>query len=236
MPERWEDHVRPHGPLVQLAPDLWQVTGRLTPLDRNMVVWRLASGGLWLHSVIALDGAGMDALDALGPVEAIVVPNGLHRMDCAVYAERSPHARVLAPAAARDRVHRKVRIHNTCEAVAAGLGFTVHVPRGVRPGELCYELPIGGGRALVVADLLFNVLQPPAGVSGWVLQHVTDSIGPLHLSRVFRWMFLQDPGAYASWVASLATIPDVKFLCVGHGETVSGDVSAALRAAAERMR
>jgi hypothetical protein len=41
----WEKHVVPHGPLVPLAGNLWQVTGRVEPKSdavmRNMVVYRL---------------------------------------------------------------------------------------------------------------------------------------------------------------------------------------------------
>ena len=64
----WSEHVLPHGELTSLAEGLWQVTGSLKnqPLPRNMVVWRMPDGGLLLHSVVALDDAGMHALEALG--------------------------------------------------------------------------------------------------------------------------------------------------------------------------
>jgi hypothetical protein len=234
--DRWEDHVRPHGPLVPVAREVWQVTGTGSPLDRNMVVWRRPDGRLWLHSVVALDPAGMAELDALGPVAFLVVPNGMHRMDCAVYAERYPQARVLAPSAARAKVAEKVRVDGTCEETAAEVGLTVHTPRGTHPGELAYELTVSGGRVLVVADLLFNILQQPPGLTGFILRYVTDSLGPLHISRVFRTLVLRDRAEYAPWVASLAEIPDVLALCVAHGEPVIGDVAGQLRAAAERMR
>jgi hypothetical protein len=233
---RFEDHVRPHGPLVPLVPDLWQVTGTAMPLDRNMVVWRRPGGGLWLHSVVALDAAGMSALDALGPVEFIVVPNAMHRLDCGVYAERYPAARVVAPEAARAAVAEKVRVDGGAEELAAEMGLTVHTPRGTVPGEVAYEIPVVGGRALVVADLLFNIVQRPPGLTGLVLRYVTNSVGPAHVSRVFRWLVLRDEAAYADWVASLADIPDVRVMTVGHGEPITGDVSAQLRDAAARIR
>jgi len=45
LPNEWADHVTPHGPLVPLARNLWQVTGQLDrdpdSIKRNMVVYRL---------------------------------------------------------------------------------------------------------------------------------------------------------------------------------------------------
>ncbi len=235
MADTWESHVAPHGPLVALADGLWQVTGTGGPLDRNMVVWRAPDGGLWLHSVVALDPAGMAALEALGPVRWIVVPNGFHRMDCAVYAARYPDAKVLAPAAARKAVEEKTPVHATCEDALPALGITLHVPLGAKPGELAYELPIGGGRALVVSDLLFNLREAPPGLKGLFLKYVTASIGPVHVSRVFRLLAMTDRAAYAAWVRSLADVRDLRVLCVGHGDPVTGDVAAQLRAGADRI-
>lgn len=230
-------HAPRHGPLVPLAPDLWQVTAALGPLPRAMVVHRLPSGGLWLHSVVALDAPGRTALDALGPVEAIVVPNAFHRLDCGGYAARYPSARVYAPAAARAAVATKCRVDETCEDGLPRLGIAALTPRGTRPGELAYALRLAdGGAALVVADLLFNVRDAPGGVSGFILKHVTDSVGPLKISRVFRLLALKDRVAYADWVASLAEIPDLRALSVAHGDPVTDDVAGALRAAATRIR
>jgi hypothetical protein len=41
-----------------------------------MTVVRLADGGLFIHSPVSLDGALRAAVDALGPVTAIVAPRG----------------------------------------------------------------------------------------------------------------------------------------------------------------
>lgn len=235
MADTWESHVGAHGPLVALADDLWQVTATNGPLDRNMVVWRTPEGGLWLHSVVALDPAGMAALEALGPVAWIVVPNRYHRMDCAVYAARYPAAKVLAPAAARAAVEEKTAVHATCEEALPSLGITIHPPAGAKPGELAYELPLATGRALVVSDLLFNLREAPPGIRGFVLKYVTASIGPVHVSRVFRLLAMTDRAAYAGWVRGLADLPDLRVLCVGHGDPVTGDVAPQLRAAADRI-
>jgi hypothetical protein len=90
--------ILPHGPIEELAPGLWSVTGDLPiPLKRNMVVYRLKDGTLLLHSVIAMEEEGMKKLEALGKPSVLIVPHGGHRMDAKFYKERYPAARVLAP-------------------------------------------------------------------------------------------------------------------------------------------
>lgn len=234
MASSWESHVKPHGPLAEVVPGLWQVTGSGV-MPRNMAVARMPGGGLWLHSVVALDEAGMAALEALGTPEVLVVPNGYHRMDIGVYKARYPKARVVAPAASRKKVEEVVPVDATCEEVAGDLGVTVLVPQGATPFELMYELPVEGGRALVCADLLFNLTQAPPGFQGFVLKYVTASIGPLKISRVFRMLALVDRATYGRWVGSIADRPGLRALCVGHGDAVTGDVSGALREASARI-
>ena len=72
MTESWESHVLPHGDLTELAPGLWQVSGRLPRgnMPRNMAVYRLPNtGGLLVHSGIALDDRRLKQLEALGRPE-----------------------------------------------------------------------------------------------------------------------------------------------------------------------
>ena len=236
MSDTWESHVSPHGPLVELAPGLWQVTGFGPPLDRNMVIWQMPNGGLWLHSVVAVDPPTLAAIEQLGTPVVMVVPNGFHRKDAAAWKQRFPGLVVLAPAGARERVSQVVAVDATCEERCPGLAITCHVPDGTRPGEVAYVLPLANGRALVVADLLFNLPKPPPGLNGFVLKYITASIGPLGISRVFRLLALLDRVKYAAFIDSLAAVPDLTVLTVAHGDAVIADVPGALRAAAARIR
>src|SRR4051812_39875033 len=106
------DHpVYSHGPLEQLANGVWRVRGTLSmPLMRNMIVIRLKAGELLLHSVVALDEAGLQALRALGEVAYIVVPHGGHQLDTAFYRDRFPAAKILAPETARQEVEARGRL------------------------------------------------------------------------------------------------------------------------------
>ena len=73
-------------------------------LGTRMTVVRLPSGGLWLHSPVALDAALLDEVSALGPVEHLVAPNLYHHVYMAPWVEACPDATLhLAPGLEKKR-------------------------------------------------------------------------------------------------------------------------------------
>ncbi|MFO0568093.1 MAG: DUF4336 domain-containing protein [Polyangiaceae bacterium] len=58
----------------------------------RMTVVRLGSGGLFVHCPVALDHATRQALDALGPVEAVVAPSLFHHLYVGDYLRAYPRA------------------------------------------------------------------------------------------------------------------------------------------------
>ena len=233
----WENHVHPHGEIEALAPGFWQVTGSLArgPLPRNMHVWRAPSGGILVHSAMCLDDAGMAALDALGVVEWIVVPCAMHRADARPYRKRYPDAQLLCPAAARAKVEEVVPVDDLCEEVLPTLGIEVIEPQGLKPFELHLVLPLGDGRkALLMTDALFNLgAAPPSGFGGLMLKWM-GSVGPLGMTRLGRWLLLNDREEWSRYLERLADMEDLSLLCMAHGEALREDVSSSLRAAARR--
>src|SRR5262249_7299857 len=87
-----------HEPLEELAPDAWMVKGEVkrVPIGRRMIVVRDPSRGLFVHNAIELDDAGFRALDELGKMGAIFVPNRYHDIDGGRYKERYPEAVLCA--------------------------------------------------------------------------------------------------------------------------------------------
>lgn len=234
MSDSWGDHVLPHGPLEEVVPGLWSVQGTLRrqALPRNMAVHRMADGGLWLHSVIALEASQQEALEALGPVAWIVVPSGMHRLDAAVYAERYPEAQVVCPAAARAKVEQVVTVHGHAEDVLPGQGVGCLSPRGLKPDELVYELPVDGGVALVFCDALFNVGDLP-GCSGTILRWMGSS-GFFGTTRIGR-MFLSDTAAWKGWLEEQGRRDDLKAIHMAHGTPITTDCARHMREAAARL-
>lgn len=89
--------------LEQLDPDLWVADGGIVSFfgydyPTRMAVVRLADGGLWLWSPIALD-PGLEAeVRALGAVRHLVSPNKLHHLFLAGWKKRFPEAKLWGTA------------------------------------------------------------------------------------------------------------------------------------------
>jgi hypothetical protein len=231
----WDSHVLPHGDLTQLSSRLWIVTGSLAtgPLPRNMIVYRLNAGGLLIHSGVALNPAGMAALEELGRPQILVVPNGYHRLDAGAYRARYPNAQVLAPSAHRGRIERAVKVDRNAEDELPKLGIKVHQPRGIKPGELVYELPLDDGVALIFTDALFNV-DRMSGVTGTVASFLSSG-GEFGVGRLFRWIAITDPKAFRGWLEEMSKLPGLSAISMSHGRPITKDASAALLVAAQRI-
>lgn len=72
-------------------------------LPVRMVVVRLCSGGLWLHSPTRFQPALRDALSRIGPVEHLVAPNIGHWTHARGWQEEFPNAMIWAAPGLRQR-------------------------------------------------------------------------------------------------------------------------------------
>ncbi|MBI2374388.1 MAG: hypothetical protein HYV07_10375 [Deltaproteobacteria bacterium] len=228
--------IHRHGPIESLAENLWIVTGSSQfPLPRNMVIHRLPTGSLFLHSVVAMHEEGMRALEAIGPPGVIVVPSASHRLDAPFYKERYPNAVLLCPEASRARVAEKVPVDGTCEERLEDLGVRVYRARGLKPVELVYGLDIGKTpqTALVFNDALFHLEHQP-GLAGMVLRGI-GSTGFFGMSRLARFSLLESASELADWLREMSHDDGLRCVTVSHGAPLVEDVGARLRDAAERI-
>jgi hypothetical protein len=72
-------------------------------LRSKTTVVRLSDGALWVHSPGPPTDSVCAALDALGEVRWIVVPNRFHHLQTPATAARYPNARVVGPKSAQQR-------------------------------------------------------------------------------------------------------------------------------------
>lgn len=225
--------IRPHGELEELAPGLWTLSGSLPiPLKRNMIAYKLGDGSLLLHSVVALDDAGMAKLEAIGKPSIMIVPAVGHRMDAPFYKRRYPELQVIAPAAIRTKVDEVVKTDAACEDVLPTLGIALHPMAGFKQGELAYELPIQSGRALVLCDALANA-DPPRGLGGTLVKLILGGVKTrLGVPRIVKMMFVKEKEAARADIARLADIENVVVVSVAHGRPVQSHCAEALREAA----
>ncbi len=225
----------PHGSIEPIVDGLWRVTGNLSfPLLRNMVIYRLPSGDLLLHSMVALNDQGFTEIAKLGKVTHAIVPSKAHQMDAPFFREKFPDLQILAPRDSMKDISAAAKLNGAVEDVLPALGFKLHPVPGVKVFEYVYEVPLaGGGKALIVNDafagghaydetkFMSKILRPLLGGTG-------EKIG---IARIYRWFIVQKPLDLRNFGRQLAQIPDLRVLTVSHGQPQVGDVASALIAA-----
>ena len=233
----WSSHVFAHGEFIELASNLWVLTGSLikSPLPRNMVVYRLPSGGLWIHSAIALDEAGMSRLESFGSPEILVVPNRFHRADAAVYKERYPELIVCCPEGTRTAVESVVAVDKDDVVALEGTGISIHQPVGENPFEHVYELPIGESVALICADTVFNIQEHFGGIPGFISRYITGSTGFFGVTRIGSFFLWGKTDRMKGWLNEQAERTELSVFCMSHGEPITTDLGQHLRAASARL-
>lgn len=224
----------PHGPIGFVDDGLFVVEGRWkrSRFERKMTVFLLASGEVAVHSAIAMDEAGMAALEAIGRPSWILVPNALHYSDADWYGERYPSARILVPAAARAKLFEKIRrIDGSLDEdwPEALRGELAVVPlAGTRIGEVaCVH---GPSRTLVLTDAVFHYRErdlPWLARAIMRLNGAYDRFGP---SRIFTSFVVSDRDALQ---ASIETLLDHDFdrVVMSHGRVLETGGKEAMRAA-----
>ena len=222
--ETWT--VLPHGPIDKLSDRLWRVEGELEAMKRVMSIAKRADGTLVIHNAIAIGDAEMKEIDAFGKVSAIVVPNGWHRLDAKVFAERYPDAKVFCPAGARKRVAQVVNVDGTYEDFPNDASVQLQTLAGTKQRE-GVMIVRGESTGLVLNDAVFN-MPHGTGFTGFVFRRITSSTGGPKVSRLFRWAVLSDKAAFRAQLEQLAKLPQLAHVVVSHHQVIVEDPAGTL--------
>ncbi|HUJ86094.1 MAG TPA: DUF4336 domain-containing protein [Burkholderiales bacterium] len=220
----------------EFGPGIWIAEGPVVsffgfPYPTRMALVRLADGGLFAWSPIALSQELAAAVDALGPVRHLVSPNALHHLFLGQWKAAYPAARLYASPGLRRK--RK------------GLAFDAELGDAPEP-EWAAELDqvrVAGSlfmtevvffhrasRTAIFADLIQNF--PRDWFKGWrgIVARLDGLVAP-------------NPGAPREWRASfanrraaraaLARILEwpIERVLIAHGETVDSNGAAFVRRA-----
>lgn len=225
-------NLQPHGALRQLAPGLHCVEGAFgrSPLGRRMTVITLPSGALALHSAIRMDEAGMAALDALGPVAAVIVPTTFHSTDAPWFAARYPAASLLAPRSSLPRLGKRLPTalpldEGWSDDLAGALAW--QQIEGARHHEAVFFH--AASRTLILTDLVFNLGAEFTGLSRLLLR-INGIYGRFGPSRLLRYGFVRDKAALLDSVRRMEAW-DYDRIVMSHGEVLEGGGKARLREA-----
>jgi hypothetical protein len=230
--------VLDHGPLEQLADNLWRVEGALPgmSLRRTMTVVKRANGSLLLHSPIALDAERLRQLEALGEVAVLVVPNAGHRLDAPAYKARFPNAHVFCPPAARSKVTEVVPVDGTYDEYTDDGVVRFEILDGVEKAEGALFAKSEDGVSIVLNDVVMN-MDKKKDILGYLFTTVLGSAPGPRVSRLVRLFYVKDQGALRRHLERLAETPQLVRLIVSHEKVASGPAAAAaLREAATYLR
>lgn len=226
--------MRDHGPLQQLADNLWWVDDGALPsmsLRRNMVIVRRSDGALTIHNGIALREDVQQALEALGTPAQLIVPNGWHRLDAAAYKKRYPQLRVFAPSGSRARVHEVVAVDGTYDDFPADPAVRLEMLHGVKDLEGAMIVTSADGTTVVLNDAVFNMDKKSDFLGNLITRVLGSAPGP-RISRLMKLLAIKDRGALRTDLERYAALPDLVRLIVAHEKCASGpDARAALHRA-----
>ncbi len=222
--------VHPHGAIEKLGSQLWRVEANLPgmAMKRVMTIGKRADGTLVIHNGIALGDTEMAAIDAWGEVSAIVVPNGFHRLDAKVFADRYPAARVLCPSGAKAKVEQVVKVNGSYEDLPADGVLELQLLDGTKQREGVMIVRSGVDTSLVFNDAVFNMPHLP-GFTGFVLRRVTGSTGGPRVSRIAKMFVVADKPAFRAHIEKLADLPGLSRVVVSHHNTITEDPAGTLR-------
>jgi hypothetical protein len=218
-------------PLEVVVPDqIWVAErpvwfGGVRLRSRTTVV-RLAGSALWVHSPCAPTEDVCAALDALGEVRWIVVPNRFHHLEASATATRYPSAVVVGPASARAR-NPRLRLVAPADDPAYVRSTPELTPIRLRGvpflDETVFFHPASG--SLIAADLL---------ISACAHDHWTWRMAARVLGRYGRVrtppdvrMATRASAAAAESIAQLSALPLARIL-VAHADPIFDRPSAQL--------
>jgi len=230
--------VLEHGPLEQLADNLWRLVGAIPgmSLKRVMTVVRRSDGSLLLHSPIALDDAHQRQLEALGPIAAIVVPNAGHRLDAPAYKARYPNLAVFCPAGGRAKIAEVVTVDGTYEDYSDDGVVRFEDLDGVEATEGAMIVRSADGVSVVLNDVVMN-MDTKKDFLGYLFTTLLGSAPGPRVSRLARLVYVKNQGALRSHLERLAATPNLVRLIVSHEKVASGpDAASALLEASSYLK
>jgi hypothetical protein len=198
-----------------------------------MIVVRLVSGDLLLHSVVALDDAGMAELEAIGRPAYAIVPSVHHVMDAPFYKRRYPELLVLAPEPIRPAIAGRVETGDSVENLLPALGVRLHAVPATRAFEYAYDVPLpAGGRMLMFNDVLGNRGARAKGLLGFLFARLLWVGERPDIPPLYRLGLATDLAALRRFVAALGDIRDLRLATFSHGDPLTRNAAATLNALA----
>jgi hypothetical protein len=203
-------------------------------LPSRTTIIRFDDGSLTVVSPPPLvDPSTVDAIESIGSVEYVVVPNSFHYLYASEFMNLYPGARLLAaPGLAQRAPELEFAVElgpQPPEAWTGALEYVVIGPVRGLSEALMFHVPTG---TLIVTDIAFNMLRYPRTLDRivWRLSGIPAEFGP---GRTSRSLLLRDRAAASRSLAQVLEWP-IDRIVVAHGEVVEHDAKTRFRSAFSR--
>ncbi|MCP4502608.1 MAG: DUF4336 domain-containing protein [Deltaproteobacteria bacterium] len=185
--------------------------------DVRMVVIQLESGGLFLHSPIAIDDKLAAEIALIGEVEHIVAPTRFHHLWLGAAAQRYPNAKVWGcrGMAEQSTIEGLVEVEAEERTTWAPDLQCKFVDGNPRVNELVFLHP--SSKTLVVCDLIFH-MKKLTGLLTPLVFALAGTRGRFAQSRLWR-ATIQDRAATQQSVREILEW-DFERVVMSHGEIV----------------
>ncbi len=224
--------VCPHGPIVQLEPNLRVVEGAVPVpggIKRRMVVVRRSDGTLLFFHAMPLEESAMEQLAAWGRPGALVLGHDQHAIDAAPFAQRLGLP-IFGPGPNLDKLRaRGLPMAGSLADLPPDPNVRFEEVEGTKTGEAVGIVSSSDRVSLLFADCCQN--NPVDGMA-LPLRMLGFAGGP-KIVPAFRFLFTNDPARLRAHLHRLATIPGLVRLVPFHGTVVENGPAEALKEAAE---
>ena len=106
---------------------------------------------------------------------------------------------------------------------------------GASYSDVALDVPVPGGRALCVCELIGNVPPPPGRLMRVAFRLLGPPGGGFGVSRVVKAREVVDRAQVRGWLVEQSRRDDLSMLLFGHGEPILSQVPAALALAARQI-
>lgn len=236
--------VRSHGPLQEIWP---QVLYTLEapgcskgPPVRNMSIYRVPDNSkrLVIYNGVSINDDTLKEIEALGTPTILVVPNGMHREDAAIWKDKFPKIVVVCPIYDKKKISDVVPIDMTMDEWVKlddwSSFVTIKDIDGWCKFEHVLEVQLDpkkdGKVAMMICDLLFTLVYDPNfswsdKIISWAFDccYITptdkNSIIIPKVSRIARVFVIKDWKKAEQWYRSYAKEcgKSIAVILVGHG-------------------
>jgi len=215
-----EPKIYPYGPLLRVAPGLYSVKGKWkrSSLGRRMTIVQTADERLAIHSAMRLKVADLEAIEDLGEVAWILIPNRFHDSDAPWFAQRYPQARVLVPRGLSRKLGRRVRVDGTLEDDWPA-ELDAELKRLAVSGLSIHEVVFhhAASHTLILTDLAFNFRSSELEGRAKLFMRLNDAVNRFGPTRLLRFMFIRDRKALTASIAKILSW-DFERVVVSHGQ------------------